>query len=137
MVKIYTDGGCRGNPGPGAWAVVIYNGENPTFLGDYHPKTTNNQMELIALLEAIKWCSINDIPATIYSDSSYCVQGINTWMHAWNRGNWKKPKKNKELWKKVHQAYRNFNGNVYWVRGHNGNIGNEKADEVVKSLLDN
>lgn len=133
---IYTDGSCEPNPGPGGWAFVAYEGRQEAAQGSgAAASTTNNRMELQAVLEALWW--LDGRPARIFSDSQYAVKGINTWSSAWKRQGWKrkwrgKPAEllNADLWKAI-DAARKPGQLVEWVRGHNGNAGNERADELA------
>lgn len=130
-MKIYTDGSCRGNPGPGGWAFVVSNLE---YRSGTSPYTTNNIMELTAILQAIYYVKDNfpGTPATIYSDSRYCVDGFNTWMHNWEKRNWTKKKghiKNLELWKEIYDLREGVN--LLWVQGHDGDEMNELADALA------
>ncbi len=133
-VEIYTDGACKGNPGPGGWGVwMLYNGKEKTLLGG-ESLTTNNRMELTAViraLEALKRpCSIK-----LYTDSSYVQKGISEWIIGWKARNWrtadKKPVKNDDLWKALDVLANQHAIEWIWVRGHDGNDGNERADELA------
>ena len=133
-VTIYTDGACKGNPGPGGWgALVIWSGsEKELFGGD--PATTNNRMELIAVIRALesltKSCAIE-----IYTDSQYVKNGIETWIHAWKKNGWKtsdrKPVKNTDLWRRLDALATQHRMQWRWVRGHDGDPGNERADALA------
>ena len=136
MLKVYTDGCCKGNPGPGAWAFVVFN-KNMEYKG--HKKaakkgTTNNEMELMALAEALNWVYRNGIKCEIYTDSSYVHNGITNWMHSWARNGWKNSKnevvKNKDLWVSVKSLWSEVYGSVSLnkVKGHSGDKGNDMAD---------
>jgi ribonuclease HI len=133
-VEIYTDGACKGNPGPGGWGVwMLYNGKEKTLHGG-ESLTTNNRMELTAViraLEALKRpCSIK-----LYTDSSYVQKGITEWIVGWKARNWrtadKKPVKNDDLWKALDVLANQHNIEWIWVRGHVGNDGNERADSLA------
>jgi ribonuclease HI len=133
-VEIYTDGACKGNPGPGGWgAWMLYNGKEKTLHGG-EALTTNNRMELTAVicaLEALKRpCNVK-----LYTDSSYVQKGITEWIFGWKVRGWrtadKKPVKNDDLWKALDVLVTQHKIEWIWVRGHNGNDGNEKADSLA------
>ena len=131
VVKIYTDGGCNPNPGPGKWAWAINEKENGV---GSESDTTNNRMELQAVLEAIKYAKDNysDCDIVIYSDSKYCVNGFNSWMHGWQKRKWKKKDGktavNVDLWKLLF-SYKDL-ATLKWVRGHDGDRMNEYVDSL-------
>ena len=138
-VVIYTDGACRGNPGPGGWGVSLrYNGTQKSLFGG-DEQTTNNRMELMAAikgLESLKRpCSIS-----LYTDSKYVLDGVTKWMDNWKSRNWKtaakKPVKNVELWKRLDAAVDDHNINWIWVKGHSGDEGNEMADALANQGID-
>jgi ribonuclease HI len=134
VVEIYADGACKGNPGPGGWGAILMfaDKERPLYGGE--ALTTNNRMELTAViraLEALKRpCDIK-----IYTDSSYVQKGITEWVHNWKLRNWrtadKKPVKNDDLWKLLDSLVQTHNIEWIWVKGHAGNIGNERADALA------
>ena len=126
MLKIYTDGSCPYNPGKGGWAFVIP--KMNIRRGGHSKKTTNNIMELTAIIRAMEWCIENGYSARIYSDSQYCVKGINQWMQKWAKAGWKKPRKNREMWQHIYELDKQFQGSVKWIKGHDGNKYNEQAD---------
>jgi len=133
--KIYTDGSCRGNPGPGGWAVLIKNMENGSekILKGGDVNTTNNKMELTAILNALAEFTPNSEKPTnlkIYSDSKYCVSGINSWLEGWKRINFK-GKKNVDLWKAYIQLSDGHNISIEWVKAHNGHTENELVDSIA------
>ena len=134
---IYTDGACSGNPGKGGWGVFIFN--TKTELYGRLDFTTNNQMELLAVINALLYTEKNNLTdhiLYIYTDSQYVKNGITTWIKSWKNNNWKnsakKPVKNKELWQQLDNLCQNKNITWNWVKGHNGDIGNEKADELAR-----
>ena len=135
-VVIYTDGACKGNPGPGGWGVWLQAGphEKALFGGEAH--TTNNRMELRAVIEGLQAIK-RPCRITLYLDSQYVRQGITSWIHNWKRKGWKtadnKPVKNADLWQQLDALVHNSPHQIHWewVKGHAGNPGNEKADELA------
>ena len=137
-ITIYTDGACKGNPGEGGWGAFIeYNNEKVKLYG-YEELTTNNRMEIIAAIEALRFIKVqSDI--IIYTDSKYLMNGINTWIHGWKKNNWKtssnKDVKNVDLWKIIDELNSNHSIEWIWVKGHSGNPGNEMADELANFAI--
>ena len=138
-VVIYTDGACRGNPGPGGWGAVLrYNGSERQLHGG-ELATTNNRMELMAAIQALETlrepCRI-----TLYTDSNYVCQGISEWLPQWRRRHWKtadkKPVKNQDLWQRLDEAASRHKVQWRWVRGHSGEEGNELADALANRGVD-
>ncbi|MDC0542653.1 ribonuclease HI [Methylophilaceae bacterium] len=134
MIKIYTDGACKGNPGVGGWgAIIMRDGKNIELFGGEN-ETTNNRMELMAVIMALKEIPSN-LELTIYTDSTYVQKGISEWIKNWKVNNWrssnKKPVKNKDLWVDLDEAVGSRKIFWEWVKGHAGNEGNEKADELA------
>jgi ribonuclease HI len=145
--KIFTDGGCSGNPGPGGWAYLIviqtFQGEK-IIAQDYGAErdTTNNRMELTAVLEALRALkTMDNIPgkATVYTDSQYVQKGITEWIRTWKRNSWrtsdKKPVKNKDLWVELDSLAGEFSLNWQWIRGHAGNYYNELCDHMTQDAI--
>lgn len=138
-VEIYTDGACRGNPGPGGWGVLMLSRGREQELWGGETDTTNNRMELTAAIEGLQAlrrpCSV-----ILYTDSRYVMQGITEWMDNWKRRGWKtsgrKPVKNKDLWQALDEACQRHDIEWRWVRGHTGNPGNERADELANLGID-
>ena len=138
-VVIYTDGACRGNPGPGGWGVLLrYQGSDKTLKG-YEAQTTNNRMELTAAIEALKalkrTCAIE-----LNTDSKYVIQGINDWLPNWKKNNWKtaarKAVKNTDLWQRLDKESSRHDIDWIWVKGHAGIEGNELADQLANIAID-
>ncbi|MFN0041194.1 MAG: ribonuclease HI [Burkholderiales bacterium] len=133
-VEIYTDGACKGNPGPGGWGVWLKFGDNEKELCGGERLTTNNRMELIAVIEALKSLK-RKCRVRLHTDSKYVHDGISDWIHAWKRRGWrtadKKPVKNEDLWRRLDEAVQQHDVEWVWVRGHNGNAGNERADVLA------
>ena len=138
-IDIYTDGACRGNPGPGGWgALLIYKDANKTIYGG-EIDTTNNRMEMTAIIEALKTVKM-DCNITLYTDSKYVMDGITKWLSNWKKKGWitsnKKPVKNKDLWQILEESISKHNIEWQWVKGHAGIPGNEKADELANQGID-
>jgi ribonuclease HI len=134
-ITIYTDGSCRGNPGPGGWATLIKksNGGEEKVLHGSNEKTTNNVMELTAIIEALREIQLSTdttLPIKIYSDSTYCVKGISEWLPGWIKTNFK-GKKNVDLWKDYISCSKGLNITVEWVKAHNGHEENEFVDRLA------
>lgn len=134
VVEIHTDGACKGNPGPGGWGAWLRYGDHETELFGGEPLTTNNRMEIMAVikaLEALK-CSCT---VKIYTDSVYVQKGITEWIHNWKVRGWKtsdkKPVKNDDLWKLLDVAVQRHEIEWIWVKGHAGHVGNERADGLA------
>jgi len=133
-IDIYTDGACKGNPGIGGWGAWLKSGEHSKEIFGGEPLTTNNRMELTAViraLEALKRPSV----VRLHTDSKYVQQGISSWIHQWKKRGWKtadkKPVKNEDLWRLLDAAATRHQIEWIWVRGHAGHDGNEKADELA------
>ncbi|MCH7831218.1 MAG: ribonuclease HI [Proteobacteria bacterium] len=138
-VEIYTDGACRGNPGPGGWGVLlIADGHEKTMCGGA-ADTTNNRMELTAAIEALNALR-GRRNVILHTDSKYVMDGINEWLPNWKKRGWKtaakKPVKNKDLWLALDEAVARHQIDWRWVKGHEGNPGNEKADELANLGID-
>ena len=134
-IKVYTDGACKGNPGPGGWGVYIQsNGDEKELYGG-NPETTNNQMEMQAAIEALKHLKDEDEVIELYTDSNYLRQGITEWIHKWKKNNWKtaakKPVANRDLWIEISDLNEKMTVEWNWVKGHAGDPGNERADELA------
>ena len=139
IVEIYTDGACRGNPGPGGWGVLLkFNGTEKTMHGG-EQETTNNRMELTAAIMGLESLT-RDCPVRIYTDSKYVLQGITEWIDNWKKKGWKtaarKPVKNDDLWKRLDIARSRHKVEWKWVKGHSGDPGNERADELANEAID-
>lgn len=143
-VDIFTDGGCSGNPGPGGWAYFIITGDNEYSGSGGIILTTNNRMELTAVIEALKRVKVINLKGsfsliTINTDSQYVKKGITEWMTAWIRNNWKnskkKPVKNQDLWKVLKDISDSENIKWNWVPGHSGIDYNERCDKLVQEEI--
>lgn len=139
IVTIYADGGCRGNPGPGGWGVVLQSGEHAKELWGGEAATTNNRMELTAAIRALEALRR---PATVHlhSDSQYLQKGITEWIRNWQRNGWRtadrQPVKNADLWQRLAELAGQHRVKWCWVRGHAGNAGNERADALANRGMD-
>ncbi|MDG2376003.1 MAG: ribonuclease HI [Woeseiaceae bacterium] len=139
IVEIYTDGACRGNPGPGGWGVVLIAGDRRKELCGGEAETTNNRMELKAAIEALNALN-GSRNVLLHTDSRYVMDGINDWMPNWKKRGWKtaskKPVKNQDLWQALDEAISRHEIEWRWVRGHTGVPGNEDADRLANQGID-
>ncbi len=139
MIDIYTDGACSGNPGPGGWGALLRHGETETELCGGEPGTTNNRMELLAVIEALQSFP-QPVQARVYTDSQYVQKGISEWIHSWKRRGWKtaskEPVKNEDLWRRLDALAATHTVEWRWVRGHNGHPENERADALARTGLE-
>ncbi len=134
VVEIHTDGACKGNPGPGGWGAWLRYGDHETELFGGEPLTTNNRMEIMAVIKALealkRACRVK-----IYTDSVYVQKGMTEWIHNWKARGWKtsdkKPVKNDDLWKQLDAAVQVHEIEWIWVKGHAGHVGNERADGLA------
>lgn len=138
-VVIYTDGGCRGNPGPGGWGAILSFGDHKKEIYGYEEETTNNRMELMAAIRSLEILS-RECLIVLTTDSQYVRQGITEWMEGWKKRGWKtsakKPVKNKDLWQRLDKAVQEHSIEWKWVKGHSGDAGNERADELANYAMD-
>lgn len=140
-VTIYCDGGCRGNPGSGAWAAILQHEKtgNVLEIAASEVNTTNNRMELTAAIEALKTLK-DGCDIICYSDSQYVVKGITEWIHGWLKRGWKKADKkaveNKALWQALYALSQKHHIRWQWVKGHAGNEGNERCDALLNEMMD-
>lgn len=139
QVVMYTDGACRGNPGPGGWGVVLNYQDNRKTLRGYAAETTNNRMELTAVIEGLRALN-RSCQVEINTDSKYVMQGINEWIANWKRNGWKtaarKPVKNFDLWQQLDEEVAGHNIDWKWVKSHSGIEGNELADQLANEAID-
>tara|TARA_B100001113_G_scaffold346726_1_gene338056 strand:+ start:444 stop:887 length:444 start_codon:yes stop_codon:yes gene_type:complete len=139
LIYIYTDGACRGNPGPGGWGALLQYEEYKKEINGFSSLTTNNIMELTAVIESLKLIKFPS-EIVITTDSTYVKNGINDWIHSWKSKGWKtankKPVKNKELWQKLDNLSSLHTIEWKWVRGHTGHFGNERADQLANDAID-
>lgn len=138
-VVIYTDGACSGNPGPGGWGAVLINGEHRKELSGGAAETTNNQMELMAAIQALEALK-RPCRVELHTDSNYLRGGITSWIDTWKRNGWrttnKKPVKNIELWQRLDEARARHDVAWHWVKGHAGVPENERADELARQGME-
>ena len=138
-VTAYTDGACRGNPGPGGWGAILRYGENERELRGGERQTTNNRMELMAAIEALGALK-EPCRVALYTDSRYVRDGITRWLPGWRRRGWKtrarKPVKNQDLWMRLDDLDQTHEVDWHWVKGHAGHPGNERADALANLGLD-
>ena len=134
-VEIFTDGACKGNPGPGGWGAVIRMGAHEKELSGGETPTTNNRMEMTAAIEALNALT-RPCAVTLYTDSKYVMDGLTKWVKGWQRNGWKtadkKPVKNGELWQALDAANQRHKVQWHWVKGHAGHPENERADELAR-----
>jgi len=138
-VVMYTDGACRGNPGPGGWGVVLrFQGSHKTLQG-YAAETTNNRMELTAVIEGLKALK-RSCKVELFTDSKYVMQGLTEWLANWKRNGWKtaarKPVKNIDLWQQLEAEVTQHQVDWNWVKGHAGIEDNELADQLANAAID-
>jgi ribonuclease HI len=139
QVELFTDGACRGNPGPGGWGVLMRYGDHEKEMYGGEKETTNNRMELTAVIEGLnsltRECSVK-----ITTDSTYVKDGITSWIHNWKKRNWKtaskKPVKNQDLWQALDRAVSEHDVEWAWVKGHSGHRENEIADDLANRGID-
>lgn len=138
-VTIYTDGGCRGNPGPGGWGALMVYGRHRKPLKGGEPNTTNNRMELMAAIQALRALD-RPCRVALWTDSQYLRKGITEWIHGWQKRGWKtaskQPVKNAELWRELLAETQRHRIEWHWVKGHSGHEGNEAADRLVNEAID-
>lgn len=133
-IDIYTDGACKGNPGVGGWGAYLKSGEHTCEIFGGEPFTTNNRMELLAVIRALEALK-RPSQVRLHTDSKYVQQGISSWIHQWKKRGWrtadKKPVKNEDLWRELDEVAGRHEIEWIWVRGHSGHDGNERADELA------
>jgi len=139
LVEIFTDGACRGNPGPGGWAALLRTGGKEREISGGEAHSTNNRMELVAAIQALealkKPCRV-----ALYTDSNYVRDGITKWIHGWRRNGWrtadKKPVKNADLWQELCTAAEPHRVEWHWVKGHSGHVENDRVDALACAEAD-
>jgi len=139
VIEIYTDGACRGNPGPGGWAALLTSGEHEKEISGAEPATTNNRMELTAVIRALETLR-RPVQAQIYTDSEYVRRGVTEWLAGWKARGWRtadrKPVKNQDLWEQLDALAAQHRLEWRWVRGHSGVPGNERVDRLANEAID-
>lgn len=141
VIQIFSDGACRGNPGPGGWGTLLrYRGHEKTLHGG-EPDTTNNRMELQAVISGLAALKPDNKTAVeVHTDSKYVQQGMQSWIHGWKRNGWKtsdkKPVKNADLWQQLDTLAAKFSVTWHWVKGHAGHPENERADQLANQGID-
>ena len=137
-IDIFTDGACSGNPGPGGWGAILRSGPHERELSGGEPATTNNRMELMAVIEGLRAIKAPS-PVTIHTDSRYVMDGAEKWLKGWKTKGWKtadkKPVKNEDLWRALDDELARHQTRWVWVRGHNGHPENERADQLARSAI--
>ena len=139
IINIWTDGACSGNPGPGGWGVLIKYDSSTKEISGSEKNTTNNRMEMIAVIEALKYIDTKS-KINLYTDSKYVKEGITNWIISWKKNNWKNSKKNdvknKDLWVELDILSQKHNISWNWVKGHSGNIENDIADKLATQAIE-
>jgi ribonuclease HI len=139
VVEIYTDGACRGNPGPGGWAATLRLGDSVKELAGAEATTTNNRMELTAVIRALEALK-RPVQAKVYTDSEYVRRGITEWVASWKRRGWRtadrKAVKNQDLWQRLDELAAAHQIEWHWVKGHSGVSGNERVDLLANQAID-
>jgi ribonuclease HI len=139
VVEIYTDGACRGNPGPGGWAATLRVGDSEKELSGAEAHTTNNRMELTAVIRALEALK-RPVQAKVYTDSEYVRRGITEWVAGWKAKGWRtadrKPVKNQDLWQRLDELAGQHDLEWHWVKGHSGVPGNERVDQLANQAID-
>lgn len=138
-IEIYTDGACRGNPGPGGWGALLIAGGHEREISGAETLTTNNRMELTAVIRALEALK-RPVQGKLYTDSQYVRKGVLEWMPNWKARGWKtadkKPVKNQDLWQALDELVPRHELEWHWVKGHSGNAGNERVDELANRAID-
>ena len=139
QLEIFTDGACKGNPGPGGWGAVIRYGKHEKEISGGDPDTTNNRMELSAAIQALKILT-EPCHVKLHTDSKYVIDGITKWIFGWQRNGWKnaskQPVRNADLWREMVAAMARHQVEWIWVKGHNGHPENERADRLASDAAD-
>jgi len=135
-IDIYTDGACSGNPGPGGWGAVLKSGPHEKEIWGFDPQTTNNRMEILAVIRALEQLKRKGMTVKVHTDSQYVQKGISEWIHGWKARGWltsgKKPVKNADLWHVLDEIAAYHTIEWHWIKGHAGHPGNERADALAR-----
>ncbi|HTN15977.1 MAG TPA: ribonuclease HI [Sphingomonadaceae bacterium] len=138
-VDIFTDGACKGNPGPGGWGALLRMGSHEKELSGSDPQTTNNRMEMLAVIRALNALT-RPCEVRLHTDSRYVIDGMTKWIHGWKRSGWinasKKPVRNADLWHELIEAAAPHKIDWIWVKGHNGHVENERVDRLASDAAD-
>ncbi len=138
QVEIHTDGACSGNPGPGGWGAILRYGSAQKEISGGEQETTNNRMEMMAAIQALEALK-RPMQVDLYTDSQYLQRGVTEWMKAWKARGWKtadkKPVKNVDLWQRMEPLLERHHVRWHWVKGHDGNLLNERADELARAAI--
>ena len=136
-ISLYTDGSSRGNPGPGGYGAILLFGQHRKELSKGYRRTTNNRMELLAVIAGLEAIKKKELPVTVYSDSQYVVNTVEKgWLKTWIKTDFKGGKKNKDLWTHYHELAKDFTIKFVWVKGHANNPLNNRCDELATSAAD-
>ncbi len=139
QVDIFTDGACKGNPGPGGWGALLRMGAHEKELSGSDPQTTNNRMEMLAVIRALNALT-RPCEVKVHTDSRYVIDGMTKWIHGWKRSGWinasKKPVRNADLWHELIEAAAPHKIEWIWVKGHNGHVENERVDRLASNAAD-
>ena len=136
-ISLYTDGSSRGNPGPGGYGAILLFGQHRKELSKGYRRTTNNRMELLAVIAGLEAIKKKELPVTVYSDSQYVVNTVEKgWLKTWIKTDFKGGKKNKDLWTHFHELAKDFTIKFVWVKGHANNPLNNRCDELATSAAD-
>ncbi len=139
-VEIFTDGACRGNPGPGGWGAVLRYGDTEKEIYGAEALTTNNRMELMAAIVALETLKKDACSVALTTDSQYVRQGVTSWMDNWKKNGWRtsdrKPVKNQDLWQRLDVAVMQHSVSWHWVKGHSGHVENERCDALANRAID-
>lgn len=140
LVRIYTDGACRGNPGPGGWAALLLYGDKEKMIQGAEADTTNNRMELMAAVSALESLKYDNVSVELWTDSQYVRKGVTEWSKNWIKNDWKnaqkKPVKNQDLWKMLLAVANKHHVKWHWVKGHSGDPLNDRVDEAAREAAD-
>ncbi|MDR0716827.1 MAG: ribonuclease HI [Azoarcus sp.] len=136
VINIYTDGACSGNPGPGGWGALLESGPHKKEIWGGEPRTTNNRMELLAVIRALEQIKRETVTIRVHTDSQYVQKGISEWIHRWKARGWvtasRTPVKNADLWRALDDIAARHEVEWFWVKGHAGHAGNERADALAR-----